>query len=416
MRVSAGFRLLAVTEGILAAGHAMAFPFLAVYLSAHRHVPMAWIGLFLSSSMFVASFSQVVGGEISDAIGRRKVMTLSLALRAVLIGAMGWAILSEASLWVLFLLHPLGIFAGSFFHPAARAWVADFVGPSRRMKAYGILRIGTNAGWALGPALGGLLAGASFHKMFFIAAAIYAVCAAVIWFSVRDVPGVARSVGLDGMDFKAAAAALGEVNFRRFCITTFIICMVMSQLVVASSLYSKTYLGFSEAQIGLLFSVNGVIVVLLQYSVTKVLEGRRITSGLAAGAVLYGFGYFFFGFSPSFAAAAAAMVVVTFGELAVSPGLQALGANMAPCGEKGRYLGVQGLFQQMGNAAGIFLGSNAIDLISPRFQQGPWCLVALVAIVASLGFRSLGRRLSPKQNGQYDHEPPPLLQKSPETV
>ncbi|MBU2572651.1 MAG: MFS transporter [Elusimicrobia bacterium] len=416
MSASAGFWLLVVTEGIMTVGHAMAFPFLAVYLSAHRHVPMAWIGLFLSLSMFVASFSQVVGGEISDAIGRRKVMTLSLALRAVFTGAMGWVILSGASLWVLFLLHPLGIFVGSFFHPAARAWVADFVVPSRRMKAYGILRIGTNAGWALGPALGGLLAGASFHEMFFIAAAVYAVCTVVIWFSVRDVPGAARSEGLGGMDFKAAAATLGDVNFRRFCLVTFIMYLVMSQLVVSSSLYSKTYLGFSEAQIGLLFSVNGAIVVLLQYFVTKVLEGRRITSGLAAGAVLYGVGYFFFGFSPGFAAAAAAMVVVTFGELAVSPGLQALGANMAPRGEKGRYLGVQGLFQQVGNATGVFLGSNAIALISPRFQQGPWVLVAFVAGIASFGFLSLGRRLTPEQNGQYSPEPPPLLQKSPETI
>lgn len=416
MSAPAGFWILAVMEGLMTTGHAMAFPFLAIYLNVHRQVPMAWVGLFLSLSMFVASFSQVVGGEVSDAIGRRQVMMLSLILRAVLISAMGWVILAEAPLWALFLLHPLGIFVGSFFHPAARAWVADFTPPARRMKAYGFLRIGTNAGWALGPALGGLLAGASFHLMFFIAAAVYAVCMVVVWLFIRDVPGAAREEGMGGMDFGAAVGALKNNDFRRFCMTTFVICLVMSQLVVGSSLYSKAYLGFSERQIGLLFSVNGAIVVLLQYFVTRALEKHRITSGLAAGSVMYGLGYFAFGFSPSFAFAAAAIVVVTFGELAVSPGLQALGANMAPRGEKGRYLGVQGLFQQVGHALGILLGTNAIELISPKFQQGPWVLVAVVAVVAAFGFKSLGRRLSPEKNGLREEVPFPIPAHTPETA
>ncbi len=416
MSAPRGFWILAVMEGLMTTGHAMAFPFLAIYLNAHRQVPMAWVGLFLSLSMFVASFSQVVGGEVSDAIGRRRVMMISLILRAVLIAGMGWVILAEAPLWALFLLHPLGIFVGSFFHPSARAWVADFTPPARRMKAYGFLRIGTNAGWALGPALGGLLAGASFHLMFFIAAGVYAACMVVVWLFIRDVPGAARDEGMGGLDFRAAAGALKDADFRRFCVTTFIICTVMSQLVVGSSLYSKTYLGFTEAQIGLLFSVNGAIVVLLQYFVTRGLEGHRITSGLAAGSVMYGLGYLAFGFSPSFAFAAAAIVVVTFGELAVSPGLQALGANMAPRGAKGRYLGIQGLFQQVGHALGILLGTNAIELISPKFQQGPWVLVALVAVAAAFGFRSLGRRLPRALNGLKEEAPFPIPASAPETA
>ncbi len=144
----------------------------------------------------------------------------------------------------------------------------------------------------------------------------------------------------------------------------------MSQLVVSSSLYSKNYLGFSEREIGLLFSINGIMVVAFQYFVTRLLQTRRITAGLAAGAALYGAGYLVFSFSPAFWVAGAAVAVVSLGEMAVSPGLQALGANMAPKREKGRYLGVQGVSQQMGSSIGILIGSNAINLISPHYQQG----------------------------------------------
>ena len=399
----------------MTAGYAISFPFLAIYLSSRRGVPMAWVGAFLSCSMLITALAQFIGGEISDAIGRRKVMVASLALRSALIAVIAWMVYSGAGLWAIFLFHPLGMFLGSLYHPAARSWVADFVGPSRRMKAYGFLRMGGNAGWALGPALGGFLAEGSYATLFFVTAAVYAVCAVVLALAITDAPGAA-SGKFRAPGFGAGLATLKNAHFLRFCLFTFIMCAVMSQLVVSSSLYSKKYLGFSEAQIGLLFSVNGIMVVLVQYFMTRALERRRITAGLAVGALFYGAGYLAFGYSTAFYAAAAAIVVVTLGELAVSPGLQALGANMAPRGEKGRYLGVQGLFQQVGSSMGILVGSNAIGAISPVFQQGPWYIVAAAAVVASLGFSSLGRRLTPEQDGLRDPEAPTSPLESPETV
>ena len=415
MKYQPGFWILVATEGVMTAGYAMSFPFLAIYLSAQRGVPMAWVGIFLSSSMLVTSLAQFIGGEISDAIGRRKVMVASLTLRAVLIAVIAWVIYSRAGLWAIYLFHPLGMFVGSFYHPAARSWVADFVGPSRRMKAYGLLRVGNNAGWALGPALGGFLAEGSYSGLFFVTAAVYSAAAIVVVRSVRDAVGVSAGK-FRAPDFDKGLATLKDPHFLRFCLFSFLICAVMSQLVVSSSLYSKKYLGFSESQIGFLFSVNGMMVVLLQYFMTRALERRRITAGLAAGALFYAVGYLAFGYSTVYYAAAAAIVVVTLGEMAVSPGLQALGANMAPRGEKGRYLGVQGLFQQVGSSMGILVGSNAIGSISPVFQQGPWFIVAFAAVTASLGFTGLGRRLTPEQDGLKDPEAPSSPLESPETV
>ncbi len=388
----------------MTAGYSVSFPFLALYLTGHRGVPMAWVGLFLSLSMLVTSVSQVIGGEISDAIGRRKVMVLSLTLRAVLIGVIAWVIWSGAGLWAIFLFHPLGMFIGSFFQPAARSWVADYVPPAHRMKAYGFMRMGTNAGWAVGPAIGGLLAAGSYAALFFVSAAVYSVCAVVIFMSVKDKPGAARG-GMDGFSLRGAARTLRNPHFLRFCVFSFTMCAAMSQLVVTTSLYSKTYLGFSERQIGLLFTLNGSVVVLLQYFMTRALDGWRITTGLTLGAFCYAAGYLGVGYASSFYMAAAAIFVVTLGELAVSPGLQALGANMAARNEKGRYLGVQGLFQQVGSATGIFLGSNAIGHISPRFQQGPWYIIAFLACVSAAGFWSLGGFLPRAQNGLPSPEP-----------
>ncbi len=415
MTLPPGFWILASAEGLMTAGYAISFPFLAVYLSAHRGVPMAWVGFFLASSMLIGSLAQFIGGEISDAIGRRKVMVYALALRTLLIAAIAWIIYSKAPLWAVFVFHPLGMFIGSFFHPAARSWVADYTHPSRRMKAYGLLRMVSNAGWAIGPAAGGLLAAGSYSLMFFVTAAAFGLCTVIVALNIKDAPGAASGKFV-APSFKGAATALKNKAFLRFCVFTFTMCAVMSQLVVSSSLYSKNYLGFSEREIGLLFSVNGFIVVAFQYFMTRLLEGRRITSGLAIGAVLYGIGYLAFGFSTVFYAAAAAIVVVTLGEIAVSPGLQALGANMAPKAEKGRYLGVQGLFQQVGSSVGIFIGSNAIGRLSPIYQQAPWFIITAIALISSLGFLSLGTCLTPDQDGQRGPTLPPNPEEEPEVA
>jgi len=413
MALPPGFWILASAEGLMTAGYAISFPFLAVYLSSHRGVPMAWVGFFLASSMLVGSLAQFIGGEISDAVGRRKVMIFALGLRTLLIAVIAWIIYSGAGLWAIFVFHPLGMFIGSFFHPAARSWVADYTHPAARMKAYGLLRMGNNAGWALGPALGGLLAAGSYSLLFFVTAAAFAVCTAIVALNIKDMPGAASGKFV-APSFRGGANALKNKAFLRFCLFTFTICAVMSQLVVSSSLYSKNYLGFSEREIGLLFSVNGLIVVALQYFMTRVLERGRITSGLALGAVFYAVGYLAFGFSGSFYFAVGAIVVVTLGELAVSPGLQALGANMAPKAEKGRYLGVQGVFQQVGSSVGIFIGSNAIGRLSPSFQQAPWFIVASIAIVSCLGFLSLGRRLTLEQDGLRALSPAPATEEATE--
>jgi MFS family permease len=407
------FWILAVAEGLITAGYAISFPFLAVYLSAHRGMPMYWVGIFLAGSMLFSSMAQFVGGEVSDAIGRRKVMVYSTAVRALLIGVIAWAIYTKVSLWYVFIFHPLGVFIGALFHPAARSWVADFTPPAGRLKAYGFLRMANNAGWALGPALGGILAEGSYPLMFVVTALVFGLCAVIVGTSVRDLPGLAKG-RFEAPGLAGAARALSNKVFLRFCFFGFTMSAVMSQLVVSSSLYSKNYIGLSEREIGLLFSINGLMVVVFQYFITQLLEVRRITAGLAAGAVCYAVGYLCFGYAPSFFFAAGAIVVVSLGELAVSPGMQALGANMAPKAEKGRYLGVQGLFQQVGSSTGILIGSNAIGFLSPYYRQAPWFIIAALAVVSCFGFLSLGRRLTREQDGLHGVPPAPAPEQATE--
>ena len=357
---------------------------------------MSLTGTFLSLSMLSGALANGLGGELSDTLGRKKVMVFSLIARCVLTALMALAIYGRANYVWLLVLHMGAGFLGMFFGPAAQAWIADNCAPKERLEHFGLLRIGGNLGWALGPMIGGLVAAKSYALMFGLTAAVYGVCTLIVIFFVAE--SAVKTAGRRAR-FADMLLELKVPRFARLCMLGFIISTVMSQLVVGLSLYSTKYLHYTQHQIGLLFSVNGFVVVCFQYYVSRLMKRARISAAMSVGAILYAVGYFTVGFSSVFLWTAVGIFVLSLGETAVSPGLTTLGSNIAPPGRKGRYLGMQALVQQMGSAFGIFLGGNGMEALAPCWQQGPWALIVLIALCSSMGFYGLRYHLRPEEDG-----------------
>lgn len=392
------FWFLILTEAFMAGGYAISFPFLAIYLNSIRNINMSIVGIFLSLSMLLASISNIYGGELSDRIGRKKVMLISLFARSVIILAIAIVIKYNFPVFWLFLLHPLGLFCGSLFNPAAKAWIAEAVSPEKRLKAYGIMRIGTNSGWAIGPSIGGLIAISSYSKMFFITGLIYFLSAFIIFFSMQEMKNFIKLKNKVDIFFskKMFEDLFKDKIFYNFCIYSFIISAVMSQLVVPVSLYSKNYLFFSEKQIGFLFTINGSMVVFLQYLVSYYFSKFSIFYSLSIGSLLYAIGYFIFGFSKFYFLAVFSMIIVTFGELSLSPSLSTFVADISPTKKQGRYMGIASMVQQIGNSFGIFLGSFLIDNFAKYYQQISWTVMFFLGVFAFYGFNKM-RKFSFKE-------------------
>jgi MFS family permease len=230
------FMFLVFSQVVMAAGFALSFPFLAVYLNTHRDISMSLIGIFLALSVFFTSFAQILGGEISDKIGRKQVMQIALLLRGISILIIAYLIKVEGSVALIMLSQMIGVFFGSFFRPAANSWVADSVTPTQRVRAYGLLRMGINLGWALGPALGGFMAQSSYAMMFFYTFISNIICVFIIGFFVKNTI-VDFSGKREKLNFQSIKQVLKNEKFMRFCIAIFTMAIVMSQLIVSSSLY-----------------------------------------------------------------------------------------------------------------------------------------------------------------------------------
>jgi MFS family permease len=374
---------------VAAMGFSVAMPFLSLYLYQELGVEMKIVGTIFMISAASRALGTVVGGELSDIRGRRMVMVSSMSLRAVVYLGISYLVLIRAPYGILGLALVISSFLGSVFIPASSAMVADVVSQEKRVKAYGLIRVGVNAGWALGPILGGIFATFSYSTLFLFTALCSLLTALLIGFFVRE--------SLQGEERKAFSpkdllALRRDVNFFSFCLISLILFVATSQMTSTLAVFSVDRVGITKIQLGYLFTTNGLIVVLLQYHLSSWLRGLRITSAMALGGILYSLGYFSVSLAGSFPFLVTSMVVITLGEITFSPSAMTMVANLSPSAVRGRYMGAYSLFEAIGRSLGPFGGGFALDYLKdyPIFL---WGLIALLALGGSLGFYRLGRRI-----------------------
>ena len=131
--------------------------FLGIYVVETRGYP-AWVyGLIALAANLGQSMSNAWAGNLSDRIGRRPLITTALFVRSAVIALLGTQVMLDAPLWTLGANIVVTSTLRGCFEPVAYALVADVVRDDQRVAAFGIQRMGTNVGWAVGPALGGVL-------------------------------------------------------------------------------------------------------------------------------------------------------------------------------------------------------------------------------------------------------------------
>ena len=146
--------------------------------------------------------------------------------------------------------------------------------------------------------------------------------------------------------------------------------------------------GINESGYGLLLSINAAMVVLMQFPITRRITNFPPMLMMAAGTFLYVIGFSMYGFVTTYAMFVAAMVIITFGEMVVSPVAQALVASFAPEEMRGRYMAVSGFSWGIPFAVGPYLAGLIIDGPSPHML---WYAAGIVGTLSTVGFLVLYR-------------------------
>lgn len=386
------YRLWILVSGwmISAMGFAMAIPYLSIYFHSQMKIPMTKVGLLFGVAAISRALFGLIGGHLSDRVGRVKIMGFAQFLRGFSFLFMAALAYKGASFSLWSLIIVLSWIFGGFYQPVANAMAADIVPKEKRVEAYSLLRIGGNTGWAIGPVIGGFLASASYPLLFIFGGVLTFVSSALVFFFLPE------TIKIDSSNEKFTFKDLGKLRadhlFLLYCAVSLIIFVVIGQLVSTISVFSVDYVGISEAQLGFLFAVNGSIVILFQLPASKLAQSKILTRVLFWGSIGYSLGYFLFGFSGSFVWLFFCMLIISFSEITVLPASMAIAANLSREKHHGLYMGGYGLSYALGWSIGPLIGGILIDL----FNTKPvllWGIISLLGIIAAAGFIWLEKKL-----------------------
>ncbi|MEZ5459878.1 MAG: MFS transporter [Steroidobacteraceae bacterium] len=360
-----------------------------------------WVTLVISLHSLLQFVGAPILGRLSDRFGRRSVLALSMAGHAA-----AYALLAFAdTVWLLVLSRLLSGFTSGNL-AAAYAYVSDVTPAERR--AAGLARISSAfaLGFALGPLLGGLLAGTGDpESASFAAPAVAAASLSIVSLlgialflpeSLRETSAAAIAA-TSARPATSAGFATGRLHPLRDTALRWMVLLALGVLTFAAmreslmSLWLHDELSFDTHTIGLVFTVNGLIVALTQFTATGQLAqrfGELVT--LRLGIVCYGLSWAGLLLAGSLHTVVLATATGAIGTAMFGTSLQSLVSQRAAPGERGA---VMGLYQSSASLARFGGAAFSGTLYARLGHDVPFTLGAIAMLPALVITAMIAARL-----------------------
>jgi len=348
--------------------------FLAFFLTDELGYSPAFAGLVLAAYGLGNIGATLIGGILTDRIGRRPVLLGSQVSTALVLLALAE---TRGRLGLLLLVTAFGLMS-NMSRPAYSAMMADIVAPADRLRAFSLHYWAVNLGFAVAPVLAGLLAGVGYQLLFYVDAATTFVFAVLVFLRVPESrPHLDENVEANSGTMRDV---LQDRVFLAFTLLTFGFALIFMQHMSTLPVQMGED-GLSPAQYGKVIALNGVLIVLVTVPLTTWLQRFETATVLAVAMLFIGGGFALTALAHTPQEYAATVAVWTIGEVigaAVGPTVV---ASLSPTHMRGRYQGVFGFAFAAGALIGPLLGGSVYDSLgSSALWLGCGALGAATAV------------------------------------
>lgn len=356
-------------------------PFLALFLTNEQGLSAGEAGLIVSLFGAGSFFSSLVGGTLTDRVGRRATMLLSSTGSAAMMITFGLVNSTTA----MIALTPLLGFALDLYRPAVSALIADLTPPHDRTRAFGLIYWAINLGAALAPVLAGFMASYDYRLLFFGDGLTTLIFAVVIW---RAIPETRPAEAAQDRTpwWRSLRTPLHDRLFMGLMLLGLLIALIFFQGWVTLPLHMDSE-GFGESDYGAVIALNGAVIVLLGLPASRILPTLPRIPSLAASAVLVGIGFGLVAWASTVPLLMLTVVIWTLGELLTAPVWNALIADLAPIDKRGVYMGFSGMAWGVAYFLAPALGGVILGQLGPAWLWGGAFVLGLIIALSYFALR-----------------------------
>jgi predicted MFS family arabinose efflux permease len=361
----------------------MVVPFMSLYLIS--------LGYSIGAAGFVygvfgagAFTGAWLGGRLTDRIGFYPVQLITLSAGGLLFMLLGQMKTYPSICIVAFILS----FINEAFRPANSTAIAFYSKEENRTRSYSLNRLAINMGWAIGSAIGGVLARIDYGWLFWVDGITNIGAAGLLLAFVKPVHQ--PSVPDKKPESVIRQSALRDTTYMWFIVLAAFFAACFFQLFTNLSVYYKLELGFTEPFIGLLMAVNGVIIVLIEMVVVHRLEGRRRnTVYIITGTLLMGLAYAMLNcFHMNHGLAFVMVLVITFAEIMAMPFMNSYWISRSKSYNRGQYAALYTMAWSVAQTFGPLAGAQVAEHIGFSVL---WWGVMILSVLTAAGFLRLHR-------------------------
>ncbi|MGB9672570.1 MAG: MFS transporter [Anaerolineales bacterium] len=378
-------------------------PLLPLYLKSLQ-ANIAQVGLFFTLSQIIPLGLQILGGWISDSLGRLR----SIAIGSVA-GVLSYVGLILAPTWGWILLgEGLGAITRALVAPSFGAFIAEQSAEENRARVYGITNTIFMVVSVVGPPLGGFLA---YHFGF----RFMLVCAGIVYTIATVIRVAMARYASHNQEKTAQALTLQSLKFNLGMMLTMILAGgLVTWILITDGIRDIAYAlsnnllpiylqedgGLNVQQIGLLEAVFGVFMMITTLPAGWLADQKGERVGIASGFILQFAALMIFVQSHRFWGFALAWSLLGIGVGLMSPAYDSLVSKAFPAKLRGTAFG---LFQ---TSLGVFslpapaIGAQLYQRYGSKFPFRLTAYLALLAVIpAWFKFKQI-----PKENASVKND------------
>lgn len=370
--------ILAIITFINRAG-TMVLPFLSKYLKEDLHFSYSEVGWIMVCFGMGSMLGSFLGGKLSDKIGFYKVMVFSLFTSGLL-----FFVIQYVQSFIGLCVSMFAIMAISdMFRPAMFVSIGTYAGSESRTRALTLVRLAVNLGFAAGPALGGLIImKIGYHGLFWVDGLTCIIAICTFAFLVKEKQP--ENTNFISSEAKTKLKSVyNDKIFLVFLFVSFVTAMIFFQLFTTLPLYDHLKYKLTEFEIGLLMTLNGLLIFLLEMPIVSYFEKNKISKLkiILTGALFMGFSFYTLLFPSWSGLLIISTILISFGEMFAFPFSNSFAINRAPKSQQGQYMA---LYTMSFSLAHIFSSKIGMEMIDHFGYESNWFLMGSFGLMAAL--------------------------------